>query len=108
VRRKYEVLRTYCELEGRPYDAILRSHWTPLLTLAPDHSRLEKKREAARIPDAKLDTRPLFATPDEAIAHYQGLLDAGVPYFLATVNGRDTETVDLVAERVLPALETRS
>ncbi len=107
VRRKYQVLRTYCDEEGRSYDDILRSHWTPLLTLAPDRSRLDHKREAARIPDAKLDTRPLFATPDEAIAHYQGLLDAGVQYFLATVNGKDTETIDLLAERVLPALEAR-
>ncbi len=37
VRRKYDVLRRYCDEVGRPYEAILRSHWTPLLTLAPSH-----------------------------------------------------------------------
>ncbi|MCU1489050.1 MAG: class flavin-dependent oxidoreductase [Acidimicrobiaceae bacterium] len=107
VRRKYDILRRYCEEEGRPYEAILRSHWTPLLTLAPSESALQAKQEAARIPDAKLRTGPLFATPDSAIAHYQGLLEAGAQYFLVTVNGRDTETVDLLSERVMPALEPR-
>jgi alkanesulfonate monooxygenase SsuD/methylene tetrahydromethanopterin reductase-like flavin-dependent oxidoreductase (luciferase family) len=108
VRRKYEVLRRYCDEEGTAYESILRSHWTPLITLAPTREKLEHKRETARIPDAKLDTRPLFATPDEAIAHYDKLLDAGVEYFLVTVNGQDAETVDLLTERVIPALEPRS
>ena len=101
------MLRRYCDEAGRPYEAILRSHWTPLLTLAPSHGQLERKRQAARIPDATLNTQPLFATPDEAIAHYSRLLDAGAEYFLATVNGRDQETVDLLAEQVVPALEPR-
>jgi alkanesulfonate monooxygenase SsuD/methylene tetrahydromethanopterin reductase-like flavin-dependent oxidoreductase (luciferase family) len=107
VQRKYDVLRRYCDEVGRPYEAILRSHWTPLLTLAPSHDQLDRKRESARIPDAKLDTRPLFATPDEAIAHYRRLIDAGAEYFLVTVNGKDQETVDLLTERVVPALEPR-
>jgi alkanesulfonate monooxygenase SsuD/methylene tetrahydromethanopterin reductase-like flavin-dependent oxidoreductase (luciferase family) len=107
VRRKYEVLRRYCDEVGRPYEAVLRSHWTPLLTLAPDRDQLERKREAARIPDAKLNTKPLFATPDEAVAHYSRLVDAGAEYFLATVNGQDQETIDLLAERVVPALQDR-
>ena len=107
VRRKYDVLRRYCDEVGRPYEAILRSHWTPLVTLAPSHEQLERKREAARIPDAKLITQPLCATPDEAIAHYSRLVDAGAEYFLATVNGQDQETVDLLAERVVPALQAR-
>jgi alkanesulfonate monooxygenase SsuD/methylene tetrahydromethanopterin reductase-like flavin-dependent oxidoreductase (luciferase family) len=104
VRRKYEVLRAHCEDLGRPYDAILRSHYTPLLTLAEDPAALARKRAEARIPDAALRTTPVFATVDGAIAHYQGLVDAGAQYFLATVNGHDRETVDLLAERVMPAL----
>lgn len=107
VTRKYEVLRRYCDQEGRDYDAILRSHWTPLLTLAPDHERLDKKRATARVPDAGLDTRPLFATPPEAVAHYRALAGTGVEYFLATVNGTDHETMDLLASQVVPALNER-
>jgi alkanesulfonate monooxygenase SsuD/methylene tetrahydromethanopterin reductase-like flavin-dependent oxidoreductase (luciferase family) len=104
VRRKYELLRGYCEEIGRPYDAILRSHYTPLLTLAESPRELESKRSRARIPDAGLRTVPVFATVGEAIVHYQGLIDAGVHYFLATVNGRDAQTAELLAGQVLPAL----
>ena len=104
VRRKYEVLRGYCQEIGRPYDAILRTHYTPLLTLAETPRELESKRSRARIPDAGLRTVPVFATADEAIVHYQGLIDAGVQYFLATVNGRDTQTAELLAGQVMPAL----
>jgi hypothetical protein len=48
---------------------------------------------------------PVFATPETAIAHYQALADAGVQYFLATINGRDDETVRLFAEAVVPAVK---
>ncbi len=105
VRRKCEVLRRHCERIGRPFDSILRSHYTPLLTLAETASALERKRAAARIPDAALRTVPVFATVDDAITHYQALVNAGMRYFLATVNGRDTETVDLVARQLMPALK---
>jgi alkanesulfonate monooxygenase SsuD/methylene tetrahydromethanopterin reductase-like flavin-dependent oxidoreductase (luciferase family) len=104
VRRKYEVLRDYCAELGRPYEAILRTHYTPLLTLAETEHDLDGKRRAARIPDAQLRTIPVFATVDTAITHYQGLIDAGVQYFLATVNGQDTQTAELLARQVLPAL----
>jgi alkanesulfonate monooxygenase SsuD/methylene tetrahydromethanopterin reductase-like flavin-dependent oxidoreductase (luciferase family) len=104
VRRKYQVLQGYCEQIGRPYDAILRTHYTPLLTLAGSARELARKRSQARIPDASLRTVPVFATVPEAITHYQGLIDAGVQYFLATVNGADAQTAELLARQVLPAL----
>jgi alkanesulfonate monooxygenase SsuD/methylene tetrahydromethanopterin reductase-like flavin-dependent oxidoreductase (luciferase family) len=104
VRRKYEVLRGYCAEIGRPYDAILRTHYTPLLTLAETPGELESKRGRARIPDAALRTVPVFATVEDAIAHYQGLIDAGAQYFLATINGQDTQTAELLAGQVWPAL----
>jgi alkanesulfonate monooxygenase SsuD/methylene tetrahydromethanopterin reductase-like flavin-dependent oxidoreductase (luciferase family) len=104
VRRKYEVLRGHCDEIGRPYDAILRTHYTPLLTLAESAAELAGKRAAARIPDAALRTVPVFATVDQAIVHYQALIDAGVEYFLATVNGSDARTAELLAWHVMPAL----
>jgi alkanesulfonate monooxygenase SsuD/methylene tetrahydromethanopterin reductase-like flavin-dependent oxidoreductase (luciferase family) len=104
VRRKYELLRGYCEEIGRPYDTILRTHYTPLLTLAETPRELAAKRAAARIPDADLRTVPVFATVAEAVAHYQALIDAGVEYFLATVNGQDAQTAELLARQVRPAL----
>jgi alkanesulfonate monooxygenase SsuD/methylene tetrahydromethanopterin reductase-like flavin-dependent oxidoreductase (luciferase family) len=104
VRRKFAALRRHCEEQGRQYDAILRSHYTPLLTLAETPAALESKQNGARIPDRHLRTVPLFATPAQAIAHYQALADAGMQYFLAVVNGSDLETVRLLAEEVMPAI----
>ena len=72
--------------------------------VAESPRELESKRSRARIPDAGLRTVPVFATVGEAIVHYQGLIDAGVHYFLATVNGRDAQTAELLAGQVLPAL----
>ncbi len=104
VRRKYEVLARHCAEIGRPFDSILRSHYTPLVVLAESRAALERKRAAARIPDPHLRTEPLFATVDEAIEHFHALVEAGVQYFMASVAGPDDETVNLLAERVLPAL----
>ena len=105
VQRKYSALRAHCEAVGRAYDSVLRSHYTPLLTLAENEDDLERKRRDARIPDRQLRSVPVFATPETAIAHYQALADAGVQYFLATINGRDVETVRLFAEAVVPAVK---
>jgi alkanesulfonate monooxygenase SsuD/methylene tetrahydromethanopterin reductase-like flavin-dependent oxidoreductase (luciferase family) len=104
VRRKYDVLARHCAAVGRDMTSILRSHYTPLLTLAATSAGVERKRAAARIPDPHLHTAPVFATPDQAVSHFQSLADAGVQYFLASVNGADRETVDLLAHDVLPAL----
>jgi alkanesulfonate monooxygenase SsuD/methylene tetrahydromethanopterin reductase-like flavin-dependent oxidoreductase (luciferase family) len=104
VSRKYDVLAQHSAAAGRDMGSILRSHYTPLLTLAATSAGVERKKEAARIPDPQLRTSPVFATPDQAVAHYQSLADVGVQYFLASVNGTDQETVDLLARDVLPAL----
>jgi alkanesulfonate monooxygenase SsuD/methylene tetrahydromethanopterin reductase-like flavin-dependent oxidoreductase (luciferase family) len=104
VARKYAVLRAHCAEVGREYRSILRTHFTPLVTLAEDEAALEAKRAAARIPDAHLRQELLFATPERAVAHFQALADAGVQYFLASVNYRDEESVRLLAEAVVPAV----
>jgi alkanesulfonate monooxygenase SsuD/methylene tetrahydromethanopterin reductase-like flavin-dependent oxidoreductase (luciferase family) len=104
VARKYAVLRGHCAEVGRDYRSILRTHFTPLVTLAEDEAALEAKRAAARIPDPQLRQELLFATPERAVAHFQALADAGVQYFLASVNCQDEETVRLLAEAVIPAV----
>lgn len=104
VQRKYDALRRHCADVGRAYDSVLRTHFTPLLTLAEDQRALDRKKDEARIPDPDLRSTPLFATPEQAVAHFQGLADVGVQYFLAAVNGRDDETVELLATKVMPAV----
>src|SRR6202012_3369484 len=36
VARKYGILRDFCAAAGRPYESVLRAHFTPLLVLAED------------------------------------------------------------------------
>lgn len=108
VARKYEVLRDFCAAVGRPYESILRSHFTPLLVLAEGPEQLERKRKTARIPDAHLSVRRVFATPEDAVRHYQVLVDSGVQYFIAGIDGADEETTRLLAEVVWPAVQARS
>jgi alkanesulfonate monooxygenase SsuD/methylene tetrahydromethanopterin reductase-like flavin-dependent oxidoreductase (luciferase family) len=102
VVRKYAALRRFCEEAGRPFDSVLRTHYTPLLTLAADEAALAAKRASARIPDASLRQEVVFATPEQAIAHYQALAGAGVQYFLASIAVDDVETVEIFAEAVVP------
>jgi hypothetical protein len=47
----------------------------------------------------------VFATPQVAIQHYQGLADAGVQYFIAGIDAADEETMHLLAQAVWPALK---
>jgi len=104
VQRKYEALRRHCEEVGRPYESVLRTHYTPLVTLAEDEASLERKRAQARIPDASLRQELVFATPGQAVQHFQALADAGVQYFLVSINFQDVQTVRLFAEEVAPAV----
>jgi alkanesulfonate monooxygenase SsuD/methylene tetrahydromethanopterin reductase-like flavin-dependent oxidoreductase (luciferase family) len=108
VERKYGVLKRHCADLGRPYDSILRSHFTPFVILAENESALDKKRKAARIPDAALHQELVIATPEQAVLHFQSLADVGVQYFLASVDGEDEETFHLLADGVLPQIQLAS
>ncbi len=105
VARKYGVLRDFCAAAGRPYESVLRSHFTPLLVLAEDEEQLARKKETTRIPDADLSVRRVFATPEGAVKHYRALADAGAQYFIVGINGTDQETMELLAGAVWPALQ---
>jgi alkanesulfonate monooxygenase SsuD/methylene tetrahydromethanopterin reductase-like flavin-dependent oxidoreductase (luciferase family) len=103
VQRKLAALRRHCEEQHRPYESVLRSHYTPLLVLAETPAALQAKQQIIRVNPNERQV-PLFATPREAVAHYQALLDAGMQYFLAYIRGNDVETVRLLAGQVMPAL----
>lgn len=105
VRHKLAVLRAHCEVVGRPYEAILRSHFVVLLVLAESASALDAK--VAAVPAG---LRTAFAsgvvalTVNDAIAYYHALAAAGMQYFIATMLPHDRETLELLGSRVLPAL----
>jgi alkanesulfonate monooxygenase SsuD/methylene tetrahydromethanopterin reductase-like flavin-dependent oxidoreductase (luciferase family) len=105
VVRKYTALRAHCEALGRPYESVLRSYLTVLLVLAPTHRALRDKLDA--IPE---DVRTwaqsslISGLPHEVIAPYQALIDAGVQYFIVAVWENDLETLQLLAQQVVPVM----
>jgi alkanesulfonate monooxygenase SsuD/methylene tetrahydromethanopterin reductase-like flavin-dependent oxidoreductase (luciferase family) len=103
VRHKYAALAAHCAAEGRPGAAVLRAfHLVPAL-LAESPAALAAKREQAP-PEllASAGAAGLIGTPEQAIARLQPLVAAGCQYFTLAI--LDTETLRLVAERVMPAL----
>jgi alkanesulfonate monooxygenase SsuD/methylene tetrahydromethanopterin reductase-like flavin-dependent oxidoreductase (luciferase family) len=108
VRRKYEVLRRYCEEAGRSYEGILRSY-IDVPILAETRAAAEAKYEAVTAEFRAYAGAALYgSTPEEAIAHFRDLVAAGVQYFVLMLWPGDLETVRLLGEQVIPALQSSS
>jgi len=105
VRERFDVLRRHCDDAGRPFDDILRSHFTIWLMLAEDDRSVQRKVERY-FPGGVDETwrRALFAgTPEQAVAYFREFADAGMQYFVAQVlDARDDETFRLLAHEVAP------
>jgi alkanesulfonate monooxygenase SsuD/methylene tetrahydromethanopterin reductase-like flavin-dependent oxidoreductase (luciferase family) len=110
IRHKLAVLRDHCAVLGRPYDTILRTHFTGWLVLAEDEQRLDEKVRhyfpqgmAARY-SGPWEGYAIAGTPERMIDYYRSLVDAGIQYFLiGTLDAADQETIRLMAEHVIPA-----
>lgn len=99
------MLRRRCAEVGRPYDDVLRSHFSHWVILAPDERAVAAK-VARYFPDG-LDqfwgAHLVAATPDDAARFFQGFIDAGIQYFVVqTLDPTDEETVRLLAHEVAP------
>jgi len=107
VARKLDVLRTRCAEQGRSPDSVLRTHTTMPLFLAETPEALQAK--LASVPAL---TRERFApstvagTPQEVVPYFRSLVEAGMQYFICFVYPKDAETVRLLAEQVVPEIET--
>lgn len=104
ITRKFGVLKSWCDEYGRPYDGVLRTHFTMPLILAPTRGALEAKLKI--MPQAVLEwaADALFTgTPEEAIAYYSALRELGFQYFVTNPLVGDEETVELLGTAVLPA-----
>lgn len=109
VRRKLEALRAHCAALGRPYDEVLRTHFTLYLLLAPTDRDATAKRDAL---DTAASTSPgtrragkssvLAASTERAVAYFQAMADVGIQYFVVQLDGTDTETIALLADEVAP------
>jgi alkanesulfonate monooxygenase SsuD/methylene tetrahydromethanopterin reductase-like flavin-dependent oxidoreductase (luciferase family) len=104
---KLSLLRRQCEAVGRPYDDILRSHFTHWLVLAPDEAAGQAKvnRYFPDGLDAFWGAYLVAGTPETVARYYQEYVDAGIQYFVfQTLDPTDEETVCLAAEDLLPRL----
>jgi alkanesulfonate monooxygenase SsuD/methylene tetrahydromethanopterin reductase-like flavin-dependent oxidoreductase (luciferase family) len=104
VRRKLAVLRQHCAELGRPYDSVLPTHFTNPMVLAETETALATKRN--QLPAGYRERRQgLYGTPEDAIAYYRPLVEAGLRYFIVNLaTYEDGETARLLAREVLPAL----
>lgn len=107
VPEKLALLRRQCEAAGRPYEDILRSHFTHWVVLASDEEAVQAKVERY-FPDgldAFWGAYLVAGTPETVARHYQAYVDAGIQYFvLQTLDPTDQETIRLAAEELLPRL----
>jgi alkanesulfonate monooxygenase SsuD/methylene tetrahydromethanopterin reductase-like flavin-dependent oxidoreductase (luciferase family) len=96
VRRKYLVLRGYCEAVGRPYDSVLRTYFGGVVEFGESvQTREEYVRTVAG------EYLVLHGDPKGAVAHYRALVEAGVRYFII-VGLADAKALRLFAEQVVP------
>ncbi|MFN8476022.1 MAG: LLM class flavin-dependent oxidoreductase [Anaerolineae bacterium] len=109
VRQKLAALRRHCEAVGRPFDTVLRTLSIGWLILAEDDAGVQAKLQhyfpeglEKRYSGAWRDF-VMAGTPDDIVAQYQALADAGIQYFIVeTLDAADEETMRLLAERVVP------
>jgi alkanesulfonate monooxygenase SsuD/methylene tetrahydromethanopterin reductase-like flavin-dependent oxidoreductase (luciferase family) len=115
IERKFSVLRRYCEEIGRPYDEVLRTHFTLRLVLARDESTAAAKATATnQLSSGSAATRRaqpsafMTGTPGQVSEYYQALADIGVQYFVIHIDSYDIETIELLAREVVPRVTMRS
>ena len=97
---------------GRPFETVLRVHFTGWLILAEDEARLQAKI-THYIPEG-IESRfsgpwsgfVVAGTPGSAVAYYQALADAGIQDFIVQVrDAADDETIRLLAEQAAPEVK---
>ncbi|MHB8645789.1 MAG: LLM class flavin-dependent oxidoreductase [Thermomicrobiales bacterium] len=104
VTHKFDVLRARCAEAGRPYEGVLR---TVVLRLYLSESRAAAEAKLAQTPPQLLaffEEMNFVGTPEEAVVHVRRLVDAGFQYLIFGMAPSDRETLQLTAERVIPAV----
>ena len=107
ARHKLAVLRQHCEDVGRPFENILRTHFTIWLILAEDETILQRKidRYFPEGRDEIWQRAAVAGTPEQVVPYFQSFADAGMQYFIVQVlDARDEETIRLVAEEIVPKI----
>ena len=104
IERKFGKLREYLAEYGRPYESVLRTQFTMPLVMAETQEALDRKLAGMDQGVLEWCGDALFAgTPDETIAFYQDMVDAGFQYFIANILDGDYSTIDLMGKHLIPA-----
>jgi F420-dependent oxidoreductase-like protein len=98
VKRKFSILHTHCEAEGRPYEEIEKTTVISLL-LARDEAALAAKRERL---GASEPFRGFAGTVGGAADLAGQYRDAGVQLLITSAFKNDKETHELLASDVIP------
>jgi alkanesulfonate monooxygenase SsuD/methylene tetrahydromethanopterin reductase-like flavin-dependent oxidoreductase (luciferase family) len=111
LRRKLDALGHHCAEVGRPYDEVLRTHFTLKLVLAPNEAAIAAKLAAhpptASSSPATRRAKPsafVTGTPEQVADHYRARIEAGIQYFVVQLDADDHETIELLASAVMPRL----
>lgn len=111
IARKFEVLQRHCKAVGRPYDKILRTHFTSWVFVAESDREAKAKLDRhhpAPLTDVQRISR-IWGSPETVASVYQELLDAGFEYFVVqTQDASDLESITLLATEVIPRLRPAS
>jgi len=105
ITRKLDILRHHCAEVNRPYESILRTHFTTWLMLAETDLVAQAKLDRYYpngLNDDQRRTR-IVGTPKRVLPYFQSLVDAGIEYFVVQImDARDEETFRLLATEVMP------
>ncbi len=110
VRGKNAVLDERCREVGRDPRAVLRSHFTSWLMVAPtpEWARAKLDRYYPEGINEEQRFSRVVGTPDQVAGYYQSLVAVGMQYFVVqTLDATDTETIELLAREVIPAVVPR-
>jgi alkanesulfonate monooxygenase SsuD/methylene tetrahydromethanopterin reductase-like flavin-dependent oxidoreductase (luciferase family) len=106
AKRKFARLNEHCLAFGRPYEAIVRSHWCFRVIVGQNQTAVSEKLERLPSDLRRQFSRSLLAgTPTSLVRQFRELIRAGFRYFIANT-GLDDESVLLLAKQVVPELQT--
>jgi F420-dependent oxidoreductase-like protein len=98
VGRKFAILRSHCETEQRNYETIEKTNIIALL-VARDEAALTAKRARLAVPEPFRGFAGTVAAVTDLIGRYG---DAGVQTFICSAFKNDKETLELLADDVIP------
>jgi alkanesulfonate monooxygenase SsuD/methylene tetrahydromethanopterin reductase-like flavin-dependent oxidoreductase (luciferase family) len=108
VGRKLDALRRHCEVVGRPFDSVIRSHMAMCVVVRETSAEVAAAVDAIPPSLTEFLSRSIVAgTVREVTAYYRGIVAAGAQYLVAGLMGvgADHTSMRLFATRVLPELQ---